>query len=113
MKKKTHTCTICFYLLCTASLPFYWRQALAQGHTTSVFILSSNTVSFIPTTQGVFLLDSHLHGNSGDHVAFANVDNRFIFTFIMLTKHKLEYEILRQTIKSESTLEFKLKLTCI
>ena len=46
----------------TASLPFYWRQALAQGHTASIFILSSNTVAFIPTTQGVFLLDSHLQG---------------------------------------------------
>ena len=56
----------------TASLPFNWRQALVQGHTTSILILSSNTVAFIPTTQGVFLLDSHIHGNSGTHVAFAS-----------------------------------------
>ena len=61
----------------TASLPFYWRQALAQGHTTSIFILSSNTVAFIPTTQGIFLLDSHLHGNSGAHVAFASWQHSF------------------------------------
>ena len=55
----------------TASLPFYWRQALAKVQTTSVFILQSNTVVFIPTTQGIFLLDSHFHGNSGTQVAFA------------------------------------------
>ena len=61
----------------TASLPFYWRQVLAQGHTTSVFILRSNTVVFIPTTQGIFLLDSHLHGNSGAHVAFAEWQHSF------------------------------------
>jgi len=61
----------------TASLPFYWRQALAQGHTASIFILSSNTVAFIPTTRGVFLLDSHLHGNSGAHVAFASWQHSF------------------------------------
>ena len=36
----------------TASLPFYWRQALAQGHTALIFILRSNTVAFIPTTRG-------------------------------------------------------------
>ena len=54
-----------------ASLPFHWRTALTHGKTTSIFILNSNTVVFIPTTQGVFLLDSHLHGNSGAHVAFA------------------------------------------
>ena len=61
----------------TASLPFYWRQVLAQGNTTSVFILRSNTVVFIPTTQGIFLLDSHLHGNSGAHVAFAEWQHSF------------------------------------
>ena len=60
-----------------ASLPFYWRQVLAQGNTTSVFILRSNTVVFIPTTQGIFLLDSHLHGNSGAHVAFAEWQHSF------------------------------------
>ena len=54
-----------------ANLPFHWRTALTHGKTTSIFILNSNTVVFIPTTQGVFLLDSHLHGNSGAHVAFA------------------------------------------
>ena len=61
----------------TASLPFYLRQVLAQGHTTLVFILRSNTVVFIPTTQGIFLLDSHLHGNSGAHVAFAEWQHSF------------------------------------
>ena len=61
----------------TASLPFYWRQALAEGHTTSILIVSFNTVAFIPTTHGVFLLDSHLHGNSGVHVAFASWQHSF------------------------------------
>lgn len=61
----------------TASLPFYWRQALVQGHTASIFILSSNTVAFIPTTQGVFLSDSHLHGNSGTNVAFTSWQHSF------------------------------------
>ena len=55
----------------SASLPYHWRQALMQGKTTSIFILQSNTVVFIPTPQGIFLLDSHFHGNSGAHVAFA------------------------------------------
>ena len=61
----------------TVSLPFYWRQALAQGHITSIFILSSNTVAFIPTTQEVFLLDNHFHGKSGTHVAFASWQHSF------------------------------------
>jgi len=61
----------------TSSLPFYWRQALAQGHTASIFILSSNIVAFIPTTQGVFPIDSHLHGNSGAHFAFASWQHSF------------------------------------
>ena len=61
----------------TASLPYYWRQALAKGRTTSVFILRSNTVVFIPTTQGVFLLDSHFHGNSGAQVAFTEWQHSF------------------------------------
>ena len=30
----------------TASLPYYWRQALAKGRTISVFILHSNTEEF-------------------------------------------------------------------
>ena len=54
-----------------ASLPFHFRNALRQGKTSSIFILGSNTVAFIPTSRGIFLLDSHLHGNNGAHVAFA------------------------------------------
>ena len=42
----------------TASLPYYWRQALAKGRTISVFILHSNTVLFILTTQGIFFRQS-------------------------------------------------------
>lgn len=61
----------------TASLPYYWRQALAKGRTTSVFILRSNTVVFIPTTQEIFLLDSHFHGNSGAQVAFTEWQHSF------------------------------------
>ena len=52
-----------------ANLPFHWRTALTQSKT-SIFSLNANTVVIIPTTQGVFLLDSHLHGSSGAHVAF-------------------------------------------
>ena len=61
----------------TASLPYYWRQALVKGRTTSVFILRSNTVVFIPTTQGIFLLDSHFHENSGAQVAFTEWQHSF------------------------------------
>ena len=60
-----------------ASLPFHWRSALAQGQTTSIYILGSNTVVFIPTSNGIFLLDSHLHGNHGAHVAFAEWQHSF------------------------------------
>ena len=42
----------------TASLPYYWRQALAKGRTISVFILHSNTVLFILPTQGIFFRQS-------------------------------------------------------
>jgi len=76
-----------------ARLNYYWRQALAQGHTASIFILSSNTVAFIPTTQGGFLLDSHLHGNSGVHVTFASWQHSFEllswFKEIKITFNKL------------------------
>ena len=48
-----------------ASLCFHWRQALLQGRTASVFIFSSNTVVSIPFSQGIFLLNSHIHDNSG------------------------------------------------
>ena len=51
----------------TASLPYYWRQALAKGRTISVFILHSNT--------GNFFLDSHCHGNSGAQVAFVELQH--------------------------------------
>ena len=83
-----------------ANLPFHWRTPLTHGKTTSIFILNSNTVVFIPTTQGVFLLDSHLHGNSGAHVAFAEWQysfelfswfkqvNNFQFTFGTVTNVK-------------------------
>ena len=60
----------------TASLPYYWRQALAKGRTISVFILHSNTVLFILPTQGIFL-DSHCHGNSGAQVAFVDWQHSF------------------------------------
>ena len=54
-----------------ANLPFHWRTALTQGKTASILILNSNAVVFIPTTQGVFLIASHIHGGSGAHEAFA------------------------------------------
>jgi len=37
-----------------ANLPFHWRTASTHSKT-SIFILNSNTVVFIPTTQDVFL----------------------------------------------------------
>ncbi|KAL9965000.1 hypothetical protein ACROYT_G028723 [Oculina patagonica] len=60
-----------------ASLPFYWRSALNKGKTTSLFILGGNTVVFIPTPSGILLLDSHLHGNVGAVIAFAEWQNSF------------------------------------
>ena len=60
-----------------ASLPFHFRNALRQGKTSSIFILGSNTVAFIPTSRGIFLLDSHLHGNNGAYVAFAEWQHAF------------------------------------
>ena len=36
----------------SASLPYHWRQALMQGKTTSISILHSNSVVFIPTPKG-------------------------------------------------------------
>ena len=60
-----------------ANLPFHWRSALTQGQTTSIFILGCNTVVFIPMSNGIFLFDSHLHGNQGAHVAFAEWQHSF------------------------------------
>ena len=54
-----------------ANLPFHWRNVLTQGKSTSVSILHSNAVKLIPTSQGIFILDSHLHASIGAHVAFA------------------------------------------
>lgn len=76
-----------------ASLPFHWRGALTQGQTTSIFILSSNTVVFIPTTQGVFLLDSHLHRNSGAHVAFAEWQYSFELLFWFKEVNNFRYTL--------------------
>ena len=61
----------------TASLPYYWRQVLAKGRTVSVFILHSSTVLFVLTTQGIFFLHSHCHGNSGAQVAFVEWQHSF------------------------------------
>ena len=84
-----------------ASLPFYWRQALAQGQTTSIFILSSKTVAFIPSTQEVFLLDSHLLGNSGAHVAFAP----WLHSFELLSWFK-EINNFQYTLGTVTTVKF-------
>lgn len=58
-----------------ASLPFHCKNALSIGKTTSLFILGGNTVVFVPTASGILLIDSHLHGNVGAIVAFAEWQN--------------------------------------
>ena len=60
-----------------ASLPFHLRNALNRGKTTSLFILEGNTVAFLPTARGIFLVDSHLHGNVGAVIAFAEWQNSY------------------------------------
>lgn len=48
------------------------KDSNGNKHTNNtLFILGSNTVVFISTSSGISLLGSHLHGNSGASVAFA------------------------------------------
>ena len=77
----------------SASLPYHWRQALMQGKTTSIFILQSNTVVFIPTPQGIFLLDSHFHGNSGAHVAFAEWQHAYDLLLWFKANNNFQYNL--------------------
>ena len=63
-----------------ASLPWHLEQALAKVNTVSLLILGGNTVVFLPTTEGYFLVDSHLHRETGALVAFCK--NHDIFQLL-------------------------------
>ena len=58
----------------SASLPHYFEQAHNTNKTACVYIINDKTVAFIPTQQGITLLDSHYHGTSGAFVAMAPAD---------------------------------------
>ena len=58
----------------SASLPHYFEQAHNTNKTACIDIINDKTVAFIPTQQGITLLDSHHHGTSGAFVAMAPAD---------------------------------------
>ena len=55
-------------------LPHYFEQAHNTNKTACIYIINDKTVAFIPTQQGITLLDSHYHGTSGAFVAMAPAD---------------------------------------
>ena len=58
----------------SACLPYYFLQARNMTKTAYIYIINNKTMAFIPTQNGITVIDSHYHETSGAFLAIAPAD---------------------------------------